>query len=137
MDDRSKTELAGAGYFSILHFTLISFMDVVVSLISQFHFHFEWKLTVFRSTTTHTHPIKQSQVSLTFFYIPIHNMSGSLCFIFQFCYFFLFLSLFSVLHFHFHRSCYRWKSSICSRKTIARVISLTLSEMIQMSRNRK
>lgn len=45
----------------------------------------------------HTYPSNQTITSLSlslFFYIPIHNMSGSLCFIFQFCYFFLFLSLF-------------------------------------------
>lgn len=36
-----------------------------------------------------------------------------------------------------HRLCCRWKSSIWTRRMIAIVILLTLSEMIQMFRNRK
>lgn len=38
---------------------------------------------------------------------------------------------------HFYRSCCITQSSICKRKTIATAIFLTLSEIIQMFRNRK
>lgn len=128
-----------------------SFLVLLVLLFlcfrSQFHFSFRLRSRPIFIQRPH---IQSNQTVTTFIFFlfcflcpsSFKNMSGSLCFIFQCIFFriyfctceFIFRSVF---HFQFHRSCYRWKSSNWRRKTIARVILLTLSEMIQMFRIRK
>lgn len=92
--------------------------------------------------TTTYHPIKKSQSvfhlqCVRFIMFLFFNMTFLFCCCFFFHIFSLVFSHFLGFTFHFYRSCYHLEHSIWIKKTIAKVILLILSEMIQIYRNRK